>query len=307
MRRRETRRPTAARKADAVVRETWTYDELFEGLDPAPAFVAELERQGLLHVVARDGAGRKLYAADAHERLERVLELVELGYQPKDIAAIARRVGLPRRRRRLFRRPPTYLRMTELARRAGVELDVVEAWHERGIVRPALRTEGGEALFSEPTVEGVRALADLLAFGFSLDEIARMSALGRQLDEALAATRARQEEATTQATGGLESAEPGAEGTAPPTALGAAEVRALATAVTETLGTIRRRTERLRGGIRRWDKLLAAYDKRVERLERAAGVEPAERSGGRQPKAAAKRSGRRRRLRTARRTLENRE
>lgn len=288
-----------------MVRETWTFEELFQGLDPAPSFVAELERQGLLRVVARDGAGRKLYAADARERLERVLELVELGYQPKDIAAIARRVGLPRRRRRLFRRPPTYLRMAELARRAGVELDALGVWHQRGIVRPALRTEGGEALFSEPTVEGVRALDDLLAFGFTLDELEEMSGLGRRLDEALAAARA-QREAATSAPAEAEPEDelapaPGQE----PAALTDDEVRALAGAVIEALEKIRRRTDRLRGGLRRWDKLVGAYDKRVERLEREAGVERPERPSTRPAKAAAKRSGRRRRLRTARRSLEN--
>ena len=296
-----------------MVRETWTYDELFHGLDPAPAFVSELERQGLLVVVARDGAGRKLYASDARERLERVLELVELGYQPKDIAAIARRVGLPRRRRRLFRRPPTYLRMAELARRAGVEPHVVKAWHERGILRPALRTEGGEALFSEPTVEGVRALDDLLAFGFTLDELVAMSALGRQLDEALAATRealaGKAEGSKAPERGGEadDASAPAARGGDQPAAPSAEEVGTLTAAVAEALDRIRRRTDRLRSGLRRWDKLLGAYDKRLERLGREAGVERADHAAARPDRPSAKRSGRRRRLRTARRTLENRD
>ena len=129
-------------------RETWTYEEVFEGLDPAPAFVVELERRGLLRVVARDGKGAPLYGPEAREQLERVMSLVELGYKVEDIAAIAQKVGLPARRRRLLRRAPTFVRVPELARRSGVPVETLARWRELGILEPDLETEGGETLFA---------------------------------------------------------------------------------------------------------------------------------------------------------------
>ena len=69
-------------------------------MSPSPDFIAELERLSLLVVVGRDTEGRALYSPEARGELEKVLELVELGYQPEDIAAIATRVGLPVSKRR---------------------------------------------------------------------------------------------------------------------------------------------------------------------------------------------------------------
>ncbi len=236
-------------------RETWTWDELFEGLDPAPSFVSELERLGLLRVVARDGHGAPLYGAEAREQLEKVLSLVELGYQPKDIAAIARKVGLPIQRRGLFQRPPTYIRLSELARRSGVDEVMLVAWRDRGILRPAMRTEGGDALFSTATVEGAKGLQDLVEFGFGVDELEAWSQLARELERLVTELPAR----------------PSGNGAVDPKA--AATARSSAAQADEVIAVLRRRVERLRVGLRRWDKLLGGYDKRLERIRRAYGLD----------------------------------
>lgn len=252
------------------VGETWTFAELFEGLDPAPSFVSELERLGLLRVVARDGKGEPLYAEEAKEQLDRVLELVDLGYQPKDIAAIAKRVGLPqKRRRRLFSRQPTYIRMAELARRSGVEESQLVKWHAQGVLQAALVTESGEPMFSMPSIEGVRALQDLLLFGFEEDTLAEWSKLARALEELHDHAREDKDGLVDE------------DGSA-----------ARAThAVEQAAKEIRERLDRLRTGIRRWDKLVNGYDKRIERVRKAYDV----------PAPKPRKKGRRKRLRTRRR------
>lgn len=151
--------------------ETWTEAELLDGLDLAPAFLGELKRLGLLRVVAQDGKGAPLYSADARQELEKVLGLVELGYEAKDIAAIAKRVGLPDARRGLFRRRPRCVRLSELAIRSGVTLDEARRWIERGGVMPSLISDGGEALYGPEAIESVRRLSQLATLGLGEEAI----------------------------------------------------------------------------------------------------------------------------------------
>ncbi|MGM0578669.1 MAG: MerR family transcriptional regulator [Myxococcota bacterium] len=241
--------------------ETWTWEELFEGLDPAPSFVSELERLGLLRVVARDADGRALYAREAREELEKVLSLVDLGYQPKDIAAIARKVGLPSPRpRRLFRKPPTYVRVDELARRSGAPLERVRAWVDEGLVEADLVSEGGERHFAPATVEQVRLLDDLVTLGLGPDDVARWA----------------------RALGGLRTLRSDDDGEQSEEEI--ADLRRdLVEEAEALLPGLGERLDRARAAVRRWDKTLAGLRKRLARERRS------ERVG---------RTGRRRRVRT---------
>ncbi|MEZ4267301.1 MAG: hypothetical protein R3F39_13055 [Myxococcota bacterium] len=220
-------------------RETLTWEQLFAGLEPQPAFVSEMERLGLLRVVARNAAGRPLYSAESREELEKVLELVELGYQLKDIAAIASRVGLPRQRRRLFRRPPTYLRLDELARACGAPLERLTAWLESGIIEPDLVSDGDGMHFAPAAVERVRLLEDLIALGVDEVQLPSYVAMMRSLDE------------------------PRDSGS--PVVHEGGAIDAAAAAVAE----LSDRLERISRASRRWEKLLTAYRKRLARIERA--------------------------------------
>lgn len=233
-----------------MTRDTWTFAELFEGLDPAPSFVAELERVGLLRVVARDAAGAALYASDAKEELAKVLSLVELGYQPKDIAAIARKVGLPARRKRsFFARTPVFLRLEALAERAGVEPQQIVAWVERGLVEPSFQTDKGEALFALVDAPVVQALGDLVRLQVGPEDLASFASVTRALGP---------DRDQPPATEQLDLAEP---------------LIARLAAHLEDLKTVTRRTE----------KLLATVRKRLVRARRATtpGRRKAERTGQR--------------------------
>ncbi len=222
-----------------MARETLTWDQLFAGLEPQPAFVQEMERLGLLRVVARSAAGKPLYGAEAREELEKVLELVELGYQLKDIAAIASRVGLPRQRRRFFRRPPTYLRLDELAHASGAPVERLSAWLASGVIEADLVSDGDGAHFAPAAVERVRLLEDLLVLGFEEAELLGCVAMLRALDDGSA-----REVPIVD--------EPGQ------TAAAAA-----------TLATLTDRLQRISRAARRWEKLVAVYRKRLARVERA--------------------------------------
>jgi DNA-binding transcriptional MerR regulator len=139
-------------------------------------FIAELEKLALLQVVARDGQGEPLYSADARDELEKVLTLIELGYEPKDIAAIAKRVGLPAKRRGLFRRLPVRMRSGELARRTGISDDRIEGWIASGLLSALLVSEGGHGLFGRDALDRIRLLVDLEAAELDSEDVGRLLA-----------------------------------------------------------------------------------------------------------------------------------
>lgn len=231
-----------------MAQETWTREELFEDVDPAPDFVAELERLGLLRVVARDAGNRPLYGPEARDQLERVLALVDLGYRPKDIAAIAHRVGLPEQGRGRFRRPPTYVRIDTLAERGGVSAECLSRWVDRGLIEPDMVTEGGEQLFAREQARSVARLRDLTTLGVDEETLPAWSRLMAWLD-------------------GLE---PGREEESAGSEVDAATLEE----AQERLAWLDERLRALRGALRRWDKLGGLYRKRLARLQR-------ELSGGR--------------------------
>ncbi len=229
--------------------ETWTAEELFAGFDAAPSFVEEFERLGLITVRGRDEKGASLYGPESKEQLAQVIPLLELGYHPKDIAAIAKKVGLPTSRRRRFTTPPTFIRIEELAHRSGVSLRQLEEWQERGILRPGMETEGGEPFFSAAAVQVVQALKDFTEFGFNHDQLSEWTELGRQVDRLIGRLHVEAESLD-------------------PIAVASQVVEA-----TELIERLRKRLENLQTGLRRWDKLIGAYDKRLERLRKRFRIE----------------------------------
>ena len=159
---------------DLMSEETWTADELFDGLTLQAGFIAELEKHGLIRAVARDAQGNSLYSAEARDELEKVLALVELGYKLADIAAIAKRVGLPAKRRGLFRRLPLRMRSEELSRRSGVEKARIDRWVEDGHLSAELVSEAGDGLFGRSAIERIRLLADLEDAGIEAEVTERV-------------------------------------------------------------------------------------------------------------------------------------
>lgn len=253
--------------------EPWTYDELFDGLDPAPGFVRELERLGLLRIIGRDGGGRPVYAPEARTQLDKVLALVELGYDPADIAAIARKVGLPPQRRKLFVKPPTYVRLTELASRSGLDVARLESWVDVGLLVPDLRTERGEGLFREGAEQDVVALDRFRLLGFSEEDAVAWARMERNIQTAEAVAAA-DEGATDEA----------------------AEQLVAAEAALALVHRVQTRLRQLRGGLRIWDKRVSSVEKKLERVRRL--LEPPEQR--KKPREPQTRPRTRRRVRTSR-------
>lgn len=67
-----------------------------------------------------------------------------------------------------------FLRIGELAARAGVSIDTVRFYERRGLLPTAPRTEGGFRLFAPEMVGRVRFIRQAQELGFSLNEIGQL-------------------------------------------------------------------------------------------------------------------------------------
>jgi DNA-binding transcriptional MerR regulator len=65
----------------------------------------------------------------------------------------------------------TWLRIGEVARRAGVSIDTVRYYEKRKLLPASPRSGGGFRLFAVETIERVRFIKQAQEMGFSLDEI----------------------------------------------------------------------------------------------------------------------------------------
>jgi len=146
-----------------------TRRELLAGLDVDPGFVDSLERRRVLGPVARRTSGEPLYPEGAREVLERVTALVRAGYEPGDIAVIARKLGKRGPRPRLPRRLPRLFDVESLATVAEVSSERIARWHRLGLLEPGALDAEERPLFFKASAVRARELADLAILGLDED------------------------------------------------------------------------------------------------------------------------------------------
>ncbi len=120
------------------------------------------------------------YTSDSLEQIAYIKKLLEIGYGLDEINRITRKVGLPKTRA-LNKQPVTKKRLTigGLAERVGISTRTIKHWEEIGIIEADMRSEGGFRLYSEIYIYLCNLIKDLQLFGYSLEEIKKISDLFR--------------------------------------------------------------------------------------------------------------------------------
>lgn len=139
--------------------------------------IAEWAKVKLLKPDGYDEKKAPLFSAAAQERVALIQRLADLGYGAEDILKIAKKVGLPRdkRRRNKAAEKDRFLTVGNLAERSGVSPRTIKHWEDKGIIEPDMRTEGGFRLYSESYVFLCQLIRDLQLFGYTLEEIKAVS------------------------------------------------------------------------------------------------------------------------------------
>jgi MerR family copper efflux transcriptional regulator len=117
------------------------------------------------------------YSPGAIEQVNGVKRFVEMGYTVSDIQKILKKVGLPRNPEGAESSADLekHLTIGGLAERVGVSIRTIKHWEDKGIIEADMRSEGGFRLYSQVFVYLCQLIKDLQLFGYTLEEIKRIS------------------------------------------------------------------------------------------------------------------------------------
>ncbi len=155
--------------ADLIKRSNITEEEL-----------SEFREHGLVSPIVNNEAGTELYPQHTLEILQKVKQLRSMGYELDEIRKIVKKVGLPVPKKENKKEDKkTYLTVGELAEKIGVNTRTIKHWEDKGIILPDARSEGGFRLYQEIYAFFGKLILDLQMFGYTLDEIKKVSDMFR--------------------------------------------------------------------------------------------------------------------------------
>lgn len=154
-----------------------TAGELSERAEIDVASLEEWVEQGLLQPEGRGSTGAPFFTDDMVERVGQIKGLLGMGYDEEGVGKILRKVGPPARgdKARAGSQSESLLTVGALAESVGVSPRTLKHWEEKGIIEADTRSEGGFRLYKDHYVYLCHLIQDLQLFGYSLDEIKRIS------------------------------------------------------------------------------------------------------------------------------------
>jgi DNA-binding transcriptional MerR regulator len=152
-------------------------DEFLEKTKISEQTLKEWEKLKLLQPVGFTDSQVPFYSQVTIERVAHIRQLLDLGYELKEIQIIIKQVGLPKttENKNDHLKSSKYLTVGSLADRVGVSPRTIKHWENFGIIVPDMRSEGGFRLYSEIYVFLCKLIKDLQLFGYALDEIKEIS------------------------------------------------------------------------------------------------------------------------------------
>jgi DNA-binding transcriptional MerR regulator len=151
-------------------------DEFLKKSGITEAHLQDWEKVKLITPVGYTEEKIPFYSETAIQQVEKIVKLSELGYNLEAIRKIVKQVGLPKSE--VFALKPeteNYLTVGGLAEKVGVSPRTLKHWETMGIVEPDMRSEGGFRLYSHAYIFLCHLVQDLQRFGYSLEEIKRVS------------------------------------------------------------------------------------------------------------------------------------
>lgn len=159
------------------MKEIFTADEFATKLGISKNILADWEKEDLVKPSGTSDEGIPLYTAWQCERGQHLIKLHELGYGFDDIKKIIKKVGLPKGSPDNGKQNlnESYLTVGQIAESVKVSPRTIKHWEEMGIIEPDMRSEGGYRLYDRHWVFIANLIKDLQLFGYSLDEIKKVS------------------------------------------------------------------------------------------------------------------------------------
>ena len=154
-----------------------TREEIKTHLDITEDVLNEWEKMKLLKPDGVTQDKVPFYSEQSVEYGVHVKNLLDLGYLLSDVQRIIRKIGLPKLGT-VLKEPShlnEFLTVGDLAERVGVSPRAIKHWEDKGIIEPDMRSDGGFRLYSEKYIYLCQLIRDLQLFGYSLEEIKKIS------------------------------------------------------------------------------------------------------------------------------------
>lgn len=146
--------------------------ELLNTLHISLTQILEWEKEKLIRPAGVDEDKNPFYTEETYYKCEKILKLVNLGFDPPAILKIIKKVGLPVQSKFSKKNNDIkYLTVGELANKIEVSPRTLKHWEDKGIIEADMRSDGGFRLYSEIYIYFCSLIQDLQNFGYSLDEI----------------------------------------------------------------------------------------------------------------------------------------
>ena len=152
-------------------------DEFMDKFKLDEASLKEWEKAKLLGPAGYTEEKIPLYLEEMSGKVAAIQKLTELGYEIEEIQRILKKVGLPKKveKKRKPEEPAHYLTVGDLAEQVGLSPRTIKHWEDKGIIEPDMRSEGGFRLYSGGYVFLCELVRDLQLFGYTLEEIKKIS------------------------------------------------------------------------------------------------------------------------------------
>lgn len=156
----------------------YTLQEILELTETAEEEFLAWKDAGLIAPIGHSEEHSAYFSDETAERIKHIKQFQQMGYSPEEIRKILRKVGIPASKKggpQSGNDREQLLTIGALAEQAGISPRTIKHWEEKGIIEPDMRSQGGFRLYKEYYVYFCKLIQDLQLFGYSLDDIKRIS------------------------------------------------------------------------------------------------------------------------------------
>ncbi|MCK4941939.1 MAG: MerR family transcriptional regulator [Candidatus Aminicenantes bacterium] len=160
--------------------EILTRDEFISKAKISEKWLKEMEQIKIIEPSGFTENNIPFYTSRSIDQSNHIKKFIDMGYSMEAIGKITKKFGFPRSGEN-GKKLPTKKQLTigGLADRVRVSTRTIKHWEEMGIIEANMRSEGGFRLYSEIYVYLCNLIKDLQLFGYSLDQIKKISDLFR--------------------------------------------------------------------------------------------------------------------------------
>ncbi|GEM_PF-3063990 len=143
-----------------------SFDELVEKTNTSKDFILKLISKKIIFPIQREP--EILFFSKDVQKINKIVELKELGFTEHEITKIIREIGLPDER--VDNNEKLYT-IGEFCRKYNLSSRRIKYWENLGLFFPSVRSKGGIRLYKDSLIVHIKFINNLQKIGFELEQI----------------------------------------------------------------------------------------------------------------------------------------